>query len=234
MYPSTPMPCAKHHCCVHLFKDTKHLIDIRQSGNPLDNGACKTTTSFKLVTDQQLVVWQRRYSWMVNQKSVSCALVQFLWVIISNWDQHRQASKLLNMCKIIQTIQNKLINSHKTLLLWQIALLFIFSFTFRFSDLKRSKIRIPEPFSHCDVGATWPGPASTTSSLPKRRLTLLSTTFCHVGRILVADQCRPVPPVPPCLAEEGGNSHSFHPREKTEVSPVVFDVVDQLQVSEDS
>lgn len=126
MYPSTPMPCAKHHCCVHLFQDTKHLIDIRQSGNPLDNDACKTTSSFKLVADQQLVVWQRRYSWMVKQKSVSCALVQFLWVIISNWDQHRQASKLLNM--------NKLINSYTTLLLSQIALLFMFNFTFHFSD----------------------------------------------------------------------------------------------------
>lgn len=118
MYPSTPMPCAKHHCSVHLFKDTKHLIDIRQSENPLDTDACKTTSSFKLVTDQQLVVWQRRYIWMVKQKSVSCALVQFLWLIISNWDQHRQASKLLNMWKIIQIIQNKLINSHTTLLLW--------------------------------------------------------------------------------------------------------------------
>lgn len=73
-------------------------------------------------------------------------------------------------------------------------------------------------FSHCDVGATWPGPASDIRSRPNLCLTPLSTTFCHVGRILVVDQSRPVPPVPPCPVDEDGNSHSFHPRGKTEVS----------------
>lgn len=41
--------------------------------------------------------------------------------------------------------------------------------------------------------------------------------FCRVGRILAADQCRPVPQVPPCLGGEGGSFHSFHPWERTEV-----------------
>lgn len=53
---------------------------------------------------------------------------------------------------------------------------------------------------------------------PNLCLTALSATFCHVGRILVVDQSRPVPPVHQRPIDEDGNSHSFHPREKTEVS----------------
>ena len=74
-------------------------------------------------------------------------------------------------------------------------------------------------FSLCDVGATWPGPASTISS--NLCLTPVSTTFSHIGRILVVDQSRPVPPVPPCPADEVGNSHSFHPQGRREVSHLV-------------
>lgn len=82
-------------------------------------------------------------------------------------------------------------------------------------------LKTPLLFSHCDMGVTWPGPASTIRSHPNLCLTPLSTTFCHVGHILVVDQSRPVPPVPPCPVDEDGNSHSFHPRGKTEVSQLV-------------
>lgn len=68
------------------------------------------------------------------------------------------------------------------------------------------------------MGATWVGPASTIRSCPNLYFTPLSTTFCHVGRILVVDQSRPVPPVPPCPVDEDANYHNFHLRGKTEVS----------------
>ena len=78
-------------------------------------------------------------------------------------------------------------------------------------------------FSHTVVwvphGLAWPGPF-TTSSYPNLCLTTMSTAFCCVGRILVVDRSRRVPPVPRCPADEDDNYHSFHTQGRTEVSPL--------------
>lgn len=55
---------------------------------------------------------------------------------------------------------------------------------------------------------------------PYPSLTTVSIALCRVGRILAADRCRPVPQAPPCLGGGGGSFRSFHPWERTEVSPL--------------